>query len=132
LCLPHFEMEEQTIFPVFGLLEDLALHAVRPEMAKILPLISALSARREAMVQHHRLIMDAAAQLLRAARREKNGEFAEFAYNLTIHEKIDHEVIYPTLILIGKYIRQSLGILPASRHGSVARTILSPQSDSLH
>ncbi len=113
LCLPHFEAEEQSVFPVFDLLEDLAIGEVRPEMARILPLISAFSSRHGAMANEHRLIISAVARLLQAAHRERNGEYAEFAYHLTVHEKIEDEVIYLTLILIGKYVRQSLGMLPA-------------------
>ncbi len=112
LCLPHFETEERIVFPAFALLEDLALGAVRPEMAEFLPLISAFSAQREAMAHQHHLILSAVAQLRQAAHREEIREYAEFAYGLTVHEKIEDEVIFPTLILIGRNIRQNLGMPP--------------------
>ena len=105
-CLPHFEQEEKIVFPVFGLLPDLALGNIRPEMADLLPLIyefRAGYARRA-----HRLIDAAIQGLLQAARAEGSAQFAEFASRLQIHERVEDEVVYPVVILIGRYLRASL------------------------
>ncbi len=42
LCVPHFAMEEETIFRVFGLLHDLATERIRPDVVVALPIISEL------------------------------------------------------------------------------------------
>jgi hemerythrin HHE cation binding domain-containing protein len=107
-CLPHFEHEEKAVFPAFGVLHDLSLGEVRPEMADILPLISDFSARHDALASQHQSIVSAVEALLQAANKEKNREIADFAYNLRVHEKIEDEVIYPTVILIGNYVRERL------------------------
>lgn len=108
LCLPHFEEEEKTVFPVLALLPYLARENVRPEMMDVMPLISEFSARRDALNDHHRSILAAIEALLQAAQTEHNREFAEFAYNLRVHDRIEVEVIYPTVILIGNYLREKL------------------------
>jgi hemerythrin superfamily protein len=106
LCLPHFENEEKTVFPVLALLPHLAPKNLRPEMMDVLPLISEFRAKHDALTSHHQAIASAIEAFLQAAHKEKNREFAEFAYCLRVHEKIEDEVIYPTVILIGDYLRE--------------------------
>ena len=108
LCLPHFEHEEKSVFPVLALLPHLAPNNLRPEMMEVMPLISDFRAKHDAMNDHHQSILSAVEGLLQAAHKEKNREFAEFAYNLRVHETIEDEVIYPTVILIGDYLREKL------------------------
>lgn len=108
LCLPHFELEEKGIFPVLALLPHLERGDLRPEMMDIMPLIHDFRAKHDALAGHHQLIASAIEDLLQAAQREKNREFTEFAYNLRVHEMIEDEVIYPTVVLIGKYLQEKL------------------------
>jgi hypothetical protein len=108
LCLPHFEWEERTIFPVLGLLPDLARGNLHPEMVKVLPLIAEFSARKDELDTQHRLILSAIEAFLRTALREKDREFTEFAYNLRVHELIEDELIFPMVIVIGEYVRDQL------------------------
>jgi hypothetical protein len=117
LCLPHFEWEEKTVFPALGLLPDLAQGHVRPEMLKVLPMIAEFSASQDALDTQHRSILSAIDALLQAAHREKNGDFAEFAYKLRVHEWVEDEVIFPMVIVIGKYLRERTASLqPEQNH----------------
>ena len=106
LCLPHFEHEEKSVFPVLALLPYLAPKNLRPEMMDVMPLISDFRAKHDAINDHHQSILAAIEELLQAAHKEKNREFAEFAYNLRVHEKIEDEVIYPMVVVIGKYLQE--------------------------
>ena len=108
MCLPHFEREEKYVFPVLGLLPELTRGVVRPEMAVVLPLIAAFSAKHDVLDSQHQSIQSAIDALLQASHREKNREVAEFAYNMRVHERIEDEVIYPTVILVGNYLRDKL------------------------
>jgi hypothetical protein len=110
LCLPHFEREEELVFPVFGLLRELALGEVRPEMAEVLPLVSAFRAWHDSLGKQHGSIASAIHELLLAAHKESHREFAEFAYNLRVHERMEDEVIFPMVPLIGKYVKERLGV----------------------
>jgi hypothetical protein len=108
LCLPHFEREEKDVFPVLALLPYLEQGNLRPEMMDVMPLISNFRATHGAIDDDHQLILSAIEDLLQAAHKEKNREFAEFAYNLRVHERIEDEVIYPAVVLIGKYLQDKL------------------------
>ena len=108
LCLPHFEHEEKGVFPVLALLPYLEQGNLRPEMLDVMPLIHNFRAKHDGINDHHQLIVSAIEDLLQAAHKEKNREVAEFAYNLRVHERIEDEVIYPTVVLIGKYLQEKL------------------------
>ena len=108
LCLPHFEHEEKGVFPVLALLPYLEQGNLRPEMLDVMPLIHNYRAKHDAINDHHQLIVAAIEYLLKAAHKERNREVAEFAYSLRVHERIEDEVIYPTVVLIGKYLQEKL------------------------
>ena len=108
LCLPHFEHEEKGVFPVLALLPYLEQGNLRPEMLDVMPLIHNYRAKHDAIDDHHQLIVSAIENLLQASQKERNREVAEFAHNLRLHEKIEDEVIYPTVVLIGKYLQEKL------------------------
>lgn len=110
LCLPHFQQEEEAVFPVFRLLPELAAGRVRPEMADVLPLISTFRDRHNSLDRQHQAIGSAVHAMLLAGYREDNREIIEFAYSLRIHERLEDEVIYPTVILIGKYVQERLAM----------------------
>jgi len=110
LCLPHFEHEEKHVFPVLALLPYLERGILLAEMVDVMPLISNFTAKHDAITDHHQLILAATEELLQAAHKDKTREFTEFAYNLRVHEKIEDEVIYPTVILIGKYLQEKFPI----------------------
>ena len=106
LCLPHFEHEERTVFPILALLPYLAPENLQPEMMDVMPLISEFRAKHDAIVDHQQSILAAIDELMHAAHKHKNREFAEFAHNLKNHEDIEAELIYPTVILIGNYLQE--------------------------
>jgi hypothetical protein len=108
LCLSHFEHEENSVFPVLALLPYLQQGNLRPEMMTVMPLIAAFRAKHAAVDDHHQLIVSAIEALQQAAHKEKSREFAQLAYNLKVHERIEDEVIFPTVVLIGKYLQEKL------------------------
>jgi hemerythrin HHE cation binding domain-containing protein len=109
-CLTHFEEEEEIVFPILGVLRDLASGNVQPEMAGVLPLISRFSARFDRLGRHHWGIYSSVAALLQAAHRERNREAANLSYRLQLHERLEDEVIYPTVMLMGNYVREKLAL----------------------
>lgn len=106
-CLPHFEHEEKSVFPVLALLPYVTARDRRPRMMEVITLISDFGAQRHRLDDHHQLILAAIEVLLQAAQRQNSREFAEFAYNLRVHERIEEEVIFPTVILIGNYLQDT-------------------------
>jgi hemerythrin superfamily protein len=110
LCLPHFEREEEMVFPVFGVLRELESGKVRPEMAEILPLVSNFKAWHDSLDYQHQAITSAIHALLLASHKEYNREIAEFAYGMRVHERLEDEVIYPMVPVIGRYVQERLEI----------------------
>lgn len=106
LCLPHFAQEEKTVFPVFELLPEVAEGNAPPA---VLLLVSRFIARYDDLDSAHKSIISEVEALLAAANQEHNWEFANFAYQLRVHERIENEVIFPTVNLIGNYVRERLG-----------------------
>lgn len=106
LCLPHFEYEEKSVFPVLALLPHMAFGNLRPEMMDAMPLISDFTTRYEALASDHQSILDSIVEMLHTAHKVESREFARFAYNLRVHEWIEDEVIYPAVILIGRHLRE--------------------------
>lgn len=108
LYLPHFAREEQMIFSAFGLLQDLAAERVLPDMAPVEPMIALLSGQHHALLKHHKSIDAAVEELLEEARNEKNAEIADLVCKLRKHEKTEDEVMFPTVLMIAKSIRDAL------------------------
>ncbi len=108
LCLPHFEREEKFVFPILSLLPELTRGNLRPEMAEVLPLVSEFMAMQAALDKQHQSIQAAIDALLLACHREKNTKFAEFAFSLRVHERMEDEIIYPAVLLIGNFLRERL------------------------
>ena len=105
MCLPHFEREEKCLLPVLAFLPDLTQGILRPEMEDALPLIADFRARHEALETQHQSIQASIEELRQAALGENNAEFAEFAIHLKLHERIEDQLIYPTVLLIGNHLR---------------------------
>jgi hypothetical protein len=79
---------------------------LRMEMMEAISLISEFSAMQEALAGNHQSIQDAFVELLRIAQSLKNREVARLASRLKIHESIEDEIIYPAVLLIGRYLRE--------------------------
>lgn len=110
LCLPHYEHEELDIFPALGVLSDLAHGALRPDMAAVMPLVRRFSAWYAQVGKERQVMLDAIGALQQAAIEEDDHRAADLAYNMTIHERIDEEVLFPVVCLIGQYLTERLGL----------------------
>ncbi len=60
------------------------------------------------MLEEHKAIVAALKNLADVAKKEKKIGYANFAEKLMLHAKTEEEVLYPTAILIGKYIKLKL------------------------
>jgi len=102
LCLPHFAEEEESVSRATALLNDLATDGDREEMATVAPMIARFSAQHIAMRDQHQPIIAAIEELLQEARDEGNMEVVRLVYKLKYHEKIENQVMYPTLLFVDR------------------------------
>lgn len=105
---PHFLKEEEYALPPLGLLPILAEGKVTPEMGSILTMTDRLKAEVSQMLEEHKAIVAALKNLSYAAKKEKKMEYVHFAEKLMLHAQTEEEVLYPTAILIGEYLKLRL------------------------
>lgn len=110
LCHAHFAKEEENIFRAFGLLHDLASDRVRPDMAAVAQMIAQFSTQHDTLHEQHQAINIAVDKLLQEARKQENKEIAELVRDLRNHEKIENEVVYPTVLDIARSVQLGMGI----------------------
>ncbi|KSV62741.1 hemerythrin domain-containing protein [Sinorhizobium sp. Sb3] len=109
LLHPHFIREEEFALPPLGLLATLAKGTLMPEMADVLTLTDRLETELDGMLAEHKQIVAALGELVAAAKAENKPKYMDFAEKLILHARTEEEVLYPAALIIGRYIRLSLG-----------------------
>lgn len=109
LLHPHFIREEEFALPPLGLLADLVKGTLVPEMADVLALTDRLEAELDGMLAEHKQIVAALSELVAAAKAENKPRYLDFAEKLILHARTEEEVLYPAALIVGRYIRLSLG-----------------------
>lgn len=79
-----------------------------PEMRAVLPMTDRLQTELQQMLGEHKAIVAALQNLVDAAKRENQMAYAHFAEKLMLHAQTEEEVLYPTAILIGEYLKLKL------------------------
>ena len=105
---PHFVKEEELAMPPLGLLQALAAGQMHPEMAKVVELTDKLKQELPAMLKEHEAIVGTLQKLADAGKQENKPQAEQFAEMLTLHAQTEEEVLYPTAILVGEYIKLKL------------------------
>ena len=105
----HFMKEEEFALPPLGLLSQLARGKVDRRMESVLGMTDRLKAELPEMLREHKAVVAALKRLTAEATKEKKPAHARFAAKLMLHAKTEEEVLYPTAILIGEYIKLKLG-----------------------
>jgi hypothetical protein len=108
LMHPHFLREDEYAMPPLGLLARLARNEVSPDMAEALPLVARLKEELPLMIEEHRAIKGALAQLEAVAAEEGKTEIVDFAQRLALHARMEEEILYPAAILVGEILTQRL------------------------
>jgi len=106
---PHFVREEEFALPPLALLGPLVTGDTAPAMADVLTLTDKLRAELPGMLAEHKEIVAALGELEAAANAENKPQYARFAEKLIQHAQTEEEVLYPAALLIGRYVRLSLG-----------------------
>jgi hypothetical protein len=105
---PHFVKEEEYAMPPLGLLPLLAEGNVTPDMKDALAMTDKLKPELSQMLKEHREIVAALQELIAAAKKENKIKYVRFADKLILHAQTEEKVYYPTIILIGEYLKQKI------------------------
>jgi iron-sulfur cluster repair protein YtfE (RIC family) len=105
--LPHFHKEEEFALPQLGAL-TLSGDGVVDDPGKIVELSDRLREEIPVMLEEHARIAAALKELHELAEKAGKEEHIRFAHMLEQHAKMEEEVLYPTSLLIGSYIKQKM------------------------
>ena len=104
----HSQREREYILPPLALLPDLADGKVTPDMAWAVVMADRVKADREQIFQEHVEVTDAMNALLVAGQRAHDNDAIEFARAAVGDSLNDSELLEPTVLLIGDYLRGKL------------------------
>jgi hemerythrin-like domain-containing protein len=107
---PHFEKEEEYALPPLGLLSSLLSEQEEDKITQEMKndailMTDKLKADLSNMIEEHNEIVAALNNLIDVSKNENKIEFVQFAEKLKLHAKTEEQVLYPTAILIGKYLK---------------------------
>lgn len=105
---PHFVKEEQFALPPLGLLPELAKGAAIKDMQGVIAMSDKLKKDWQDMLSEHQQIAGSLEKLRKAAQDENHPDVIDFTEKLKLHAKTEEEVLYPTTILIGEYLKLKL------------------------
>lgn len=103
----HFA-KAKDVFPPLGLLPRLVKGKVTPEMGEAVKIAEKLRAGLPQIHGEHRELVAGLKKLGEAAKEEGKTDYVRFAERLTLHIQEEEEVLYPTVLLIGEYVKQGL------------------------
>lgn len=104
----HVQRENAYILPPLSLLPMLADGKVTPDMAWALPMIDRVKAEHEEIFQEHTKITDAMSALHAAGQHAHDQHVQDFAEAAVADSLNDLEILEPTVLLIGEYLRSKL------------------------
>jgi hypothetical protein len=105
---PHFVKEEEFALPPLGLLSRLAKGEATCDMEGVIAMADKLKGDWQQMLYEHQQIAVALEKLRKAAEEEQHPDAVRFVESLKMHAKNEEEVLYPTAILIGEYVKLKL------------------------
>ena len=105
LLHPHFVKEEEFALPPLGLLPDLAKGQTTSDMKGAIAMTDKLKADWQQMLAEHQRIVSSLERLRQAGVEEQNADAIRFTESLKLHAKTEEEVLYPTAILVGEYLK---------------------------
>ena len=103
---PHFERENELAMPVIGIAKELAEDRSSTDFPRAFELAEKFRSEYAKMLHEHEEILEALAELEKAAKRAKKHAVIEFARKLRTHAKIEEELTYPAVLMVGKLLRQ--------------------------
>ncbi len=106
---PHFVKEEEFALPPLGLISSLPADVAPDENKEALRMTDKLKIELPQMLKEHKEIVAELERLIEAAKKEGKLEYVLFAEKLTAHALIEEEILYPTAVLVGEFLKTKRG-----------------------
>ena len=103
----HFAKEEEFVFPPLGLLDQIAAGEMPSDDVKkaAIDMAECTKTATEDLRREHELLVTLMNQLVQAATRADEPALMTFASDLAAHALDEIEILEPTTIMIGQYLR---------------------------
>lgn len=101
----HFKKEEEYALPPLGFLLALAGENWEIDSAAAIKMAERLQSKLSELKEDHENILVALHDLKLAGEKENNLYVKQFVKDLKLHASIEDQVLYPTTILIGNYLK---------------------------
>ncbi len=106
LLKPHFVKEEQLALPPLGLLADLSNGRMPGDSTAMIRMTDQLKREMPQMLAEHKKVVAALQRLQEAAEAEGKPQGVQFAKALAAHAVLEEQVLYPSALLVGKYLNE--------------------------
>lgn len=101
----HFKEEEDYALPPLGLLPLLSTGKLPEQSKEVIVLTEKLKSQLSHMSAEHQLIKAFMDELILVAAKENHPEIIEFEKEIHKHANTEEEILFPTAILIGEYLK---------------------------
>lgn len=101
----HFKEEEDYVLPPLGLLPLLSTGKLPEQSKEVIVLTEKLKSQLSHMSAEHQLIKAFMDELILVAAKENHPEIIEFEKEIHKHANTEEEILFPTAILIGEYLK---------------------------
>ena len=101
----HLKREEAMALQPLGLLRGLARDATSADITRVVAMAVEIERDLPGLLEEHRTIAEKSQRLADVARRERKPQYAGLVERLWLHARIDEEVLYPSAILLGEYLK---------------------------
>jgi hypothetical protein len=105
LLAPHLEEREKSVLRPLGLLRALARDESGLDRAQAIAAVDQIARDLPKLEQEHRAVYDANKRLLDAVNREHKPQYLDVTDRVWSHIRLEEEVLYPTVILVGRYLK---------------------------
>jgi len=109
LITPHFIKEEEYALPPLDALAVVAGGGVPEDPEAIIAKADRLRHELAEMLREHQAIAKALEDLYDVATDDSRPELARFARKLLLHAQLEEQVYYPATLVIGEYLKLTLG-----------------------
>jgi hypothetical protein len=102
---PHLAHAEASVLPPLGVLRALTRNEAIPDAAQAIAMSTQLERDLPALLDEHRTLYDATKRFMDAASREHKPVFEDLARRLWIHLRLEEDVLYPSVLLVGQQLK---------------------------
>ena len=105
LVKTHFAKEAEFVFPPLGILPELAKGRITPDMKAAISMAERAKAAEQQLHDEHTQITSLMNDIIAAAKAGHENEVIAFATRVAAHSLNEMNVLFPTTIVIGDYLR---------------------------